>query len=655
MRDFIKYAAASAVGTLVGLFTLIALLGIGAVGMVGVLLASNSTESEPELDEASVLVFDLSTDIMDAVPYSGAGVVFEEAFYGGSYEAISLYSAISAIEAAAADEDITGIFLTGNTFEGFATLKEIRDALVAFKETSGKPIIAYETGWGERDYYLTSVADKVYLNPAGLMELNGFRAEIQFLAGALEKYGVGVQVLRVGRYKSAVEPFIRESSSPEEKQQTEALLTDLWQDFLTTASANRELTPEALQTIADGGGLLMAADAKAAGLVDEVAFFDEVREELRSLGDESEGDGDETEPDTEAEPETNDDTVAEADDTGTEDTGTEDTDSEAAEFDEDDVDTEDDFDPDEADSFPSVTLQAYSRMTAAESGGFFQDDTVAVVYAEGEIVSGEGVSPGLITSEGLVKTLRSVRRDNDVDAVVLRVNSPGGSALASEVIAREVSLLAEKKPLVISMGDYAASGGYMIAAPGSKIFASPSTITGSIGVYGLLLNFQEIANRNGITWDVMKTAKFADIGTVSRPQSEEELQIQQDFVNDLYDRFIGLVADARKVDKADINEVAQGRVWSGSDALAVDLVDEIGGLNDAIAAAAEAAELEDWQVQEFPRPQSLEEQIIESLFGSGVVSRLPWAKDPVSEELLKLREDLSILNTHVNAVGVIER
>ena len=638
MRDFLKYAAASAVGTLVGLFTLVALLGLGAMGMVGLILASSSNESEPELDEASVLVFDLSTDIMDAVPYSGAGVVFEEAFYGGSYEAISLYSAISAIEAAAEDEDITGIFLTGNTFEGFATLKEIRDALLDFKETSGKPIIAYETGWGERDYYLTSVADKIYLNPAGLMELNGFRAEIQFLAGALEKYGVGVQVLRVGRYKSAVEPFIRESSSPEEKQQTEALLTDLWQDFLQTASTNRDLTPQALQTIADGGGLLMAEEAKAAGLIDEVAFFDEVLRELRGLGDESADEDVETDAeaqDTESASDSNSDVVEDEVD--------------VAEVDDTDVE---DFDDD---SFPNVTLQAYSRMAAADDGGFFQDDTVAVVYAEGEIVSGEGVSPGLVTSEGLAKTLRQVRRDNDVSAVVLRVNSPGGSALASEIIAREVSLLAEEKPLVISMGDFAASGGYMIAAPGSKIFASPSTITGSIGVYGLLLNFQEIANRNGITWDVMKTAKFADIDTVSRPQSEEELQIQQDFVNDLYDRFIGLVADAREVDKAAINEVAQGRVWSGSDALEVDLVDEMGGLNDASAAAAEAAELEDWQVQEFPRPQSLEEQIIESLFGSGVVSRLPWAKDPVSEELLKLRDDLSTLGALNDPNGVYMR
>ncbi|MEO0758898.1 MAG: signal peptide peptidase SppA [Cyanobacteria bacterium J06648_16] len=635
MRDFLKYAAASALGTLVGLFTLIALLGIGAVGMVGVLLASGSSEPEPELDEASVLVFDLSTNITDAVPYSGAGVVFEEALSGDSYEAVSLYSAISAIEAAAEDEDITGIYLTGNTFEGFATLKEIRDALERFKE-SGKPVIAYETGWGERDYYLASVADKIYLNPAGLMELNGFRAEIQFLAGALDKYGVGVQVLRVGRYKSAVEPFIRETSSPEEKQQTQALLTDLWQDFLQTASTNRDFTPQTLQTLADNGGLLMAEEAKAAGLVDEVAFFDQVLKELRSLGDNKTAEPDADVEDAEV--------AGDADTDGVED--------EVDPSSLDETASEADF---SEDSFPNVTLQQYSRMVSRDSGGFFEDETVAVVYAEGEIVTGEGISPGVITSEGLVKTLRDVRRNDDVAAVVLRVNSPGGSALASEIIAREVRLLADKKPLMISMGDYAASGGYMIAAPGSQIFASPSTITGSIGVYGLLLNFQEIANRNGVTWDVMKTAKFADMETISRPQTDEELQIQQDFVNDLYDRFITLVANAREADKAAINEVAQGRVWSGSDALQVDLVDEMGGLSDAIAAAAAAAELEDWQVREFPRPQSLEEQIIESLFGSGVVSRLPWAQDPVSQELIKLREDLGVLSTLNDPNGVYMR
>ncbi|MEM8807707.1 MAG: signal peptide peptidase SppA, partial [Cyanobacteria bacterium P01_G01_bin.38] len=462
MRDFFKYAFASAIGTIVGLFTLMALVGIGAIGLIGVLVASSADEAKKtaEITEKSMLVFDLSTDIVDAVPYSGASIVFEETFSGQSYSAVSLYSALQAIEAAAEDDDIAGIYLTGNTNEGFATLREVRTALSQFKETSGKPVLAYTTGWNERDYYLTSVADTVYLNPVGLLEMNGFRAEIQFLAGALKKYGVGVQVLRAGRYKSAVEPFIRETSSPEEKQQTEAILSDLWQDFLTTVSRDRNLTAQQLQQLADTGGLLMADEAKTAGLVDQVSFFDEVLTELQTL--------------TDTDPE----------------------------------ETIDDENP-----FPAISLSAYSDIAAGSNNGLFKDDTIAVVYAAGEIVTGEGNTPGAITSDGLAQTLRQLRRDNDIKAIVLRVNSPGGSALASEIIAREVKLLVAEKPVIISMGDYAASGGYMIAAPGTEIFASPNTITGSIGVYGLVLNFKEIANRNGVTWDVLKTAKFADIDT----------------------------------------------------------------------------------------------------------------------------------------------
>ena len=440
----------------------------------------------------------------------------------------------------------------------------------------------------------------MYLNPAGIIELNGFRAEIQFLAGALDKYGVGVQVLRAGRYKSAIEPFTRTASSPEEKQQTQALLTDLWQEFLTTTSEARETTPEAIQAIAENQGLLPAAEAKAAGLIDQAAFYDDILAELRTL-------------------------TQQTDETWS----------------------------DDEDSFTQISLYRYSQ--TLDTTAFGNKDTIAVIYASGEIVDGDGSTPGLITSGGLSDTLRQARNDNDIQAVVLRVNSPGGSAIASEIIAREVELLAAEKPVIISMGNYAASGGYMISAPGDQIFATPGTITGSIGVYGLRLNFQEIANRNGITWDIIKTAKLADIDTVSRPQSEAELQLQQGFVNSLYDRFLTLVAEGRETPKEQINQVAQGRVWSGSDAQSANLVDQMGGLNDAIAAAAVAADLEDWQVEELPRPPSLEEQIFESLFGAGVIAKLPWAQDPISQEAMKLREELSLLKTLNDPQGVYMR
>ncbi|MEM9264379.1 MAG: signal peptide peptidase SppA [Cyanobacteria bacterium P01_F01_bin.13] len=599
MRDFLKYAAASALGTLIGLFGLVALLGVGALGLAGFFITSTTSEAEPEVEGNSVLVFDLATDIVDAVPYSGPSIALEEAFSGSTYRAISLHTALQTIEAAATDDNITAIYLTGNTNAGFATLKEVRTALEKFKVDSGKPVLANNTFWGERDYYLASVADTLYLNPAGVMELNGFRAEIQFLAGALDKYGVGVQVLRAGRYKSAVEPFTRTTSSPEEKQQTQALLTDLWQEFLTTTSEARETNPQAIQAIAENQGLLPATEAKSAGLIDEIAFYDDVLSELRNLTNQT-----------------------------------------------DEVWVEDE------DDFTQISLYSYSQTLDSVPAG---KDTVAVVYASGEIVDGDSPITGVITSGGLSDILRQVRNDDDIDAVVLRVNSPGGSAIASEVIAREVELLAEQKPVIVSMGNYAASGGYMIAAPGDQIFATPVTVTGSIGVFGLLLNFKEIANRNGVTWDVVKTAKLADIGTVSRPQSEDELKLQQGFVNTLYDRFLTLVAAGRELPKEKINQVAQGRVWSGTDAETANLVDQMGGLNDAIAAAAAAAELEDWQVEELPKPPSLEEQIIESLFGTGIVTKLPWAKDPISEQVMELQEDLTLLKTLNDPHGVYMR
>ncbi|MGB3297099.1 MAG: signal peptide peptidase SppA [Phormidesmis sp.] len=597
MRDFFKVAAASAVGTLVGLFSLMLLLGIGAFGLVGVLLSSAKTEPEVNLEDKSLLVFDLNTNLVDGVP-AEVGALF--GVYG-SERSVSLYDALEAIAAAAEDDKISGIYIKGASNEGLATLKEVRAALSEFK-ASGKPIWAYSTSFDERNYYITSVADNLVLAPVGTMEVNGFKSETQFLANALQKYGVGVQVLRVGRYKAAVEPFIRSQSSPEAKQQTQALIGDLWQDFLQTVSSDRKVTAEQLQAIADKGGLIESNQALSAGLVDKLGFYDEVLDGLKQL-------------------------------TGTE---TEEIDPEA-------------YTEDDEDVLPQTSLADYASIVKNERDRSGPDDAVAIVYAEGEIVMGDDVVPGSITSEGLASTLRRVRRDKDIKAVVLRVNSPGGSAVASEIITNEMQLLAKAKPLIVSMGDYAASGGYMISAPGAKIMASPTTITGSIGVFGLLLNFQEIANKNGITWDVVKTAKFADMQTITRPQTEAELAIQQGYTDTLYDRFMGIVAEGRSISKERVSQVAQGRVWSGEDAIAANLVDELGGLEDAIALAAKTAKLEDYSVSQFPELPSLEEQLLGSIFNTGVqtglASQLPWNKDPLTDQLLKLKEEFTLLES----------
>lgn len=590
MRDFFKYAAASALGTVVGLAVLLALLGIGATGLIAVLLTSASQEPQPKLDKKSVLVFDLSTDIQDAVPPSGAEVVLEEALSGSANQAISIKAALDGLEKAAQDDNIVGLFLTGNTGSGFATLQELHQAIAAFK-AQGKPVMAYAVDWSERDYYLTSIADEVILNPAGMLELNGFQAETQFLGGALKKYGIGVQVLRAGRYKSAVEPFERTESSPEDREQTQALLADLWQEFLKTTGESREVTPQVLQSIAEKGGLLMADEAKTAGLIDQVAYYDEVLGKLYEMAG--------VEP--------------------------EESDSESAQVTEEDL--------------PQIDLVAYSQLTAGDPAKT-SSNQVAVVYAAGEIVGGEG-GDGVIGSDSLNRTLREMRANEDVKAVVLRINSPGGGATASEEIAREVKRLSETKPVIISMGNLAASGGYMIATGGNQIFASSTTITGSIGVFGLLFNFKEIANTNGVTWDVVKTAKFADIQTVARPLTPEEFSLQQGIVLKFYDRFLSLVADSRDLTKTNVDQVAQGRVWSGIDAKGVKLVDQIGGLNDAIAAAAKAAGLEEWSVEEYPKPITLEEQIFESIFGD-IAVRVAQARNPVLREVESIQEDLQI-------------
>jgi protease IV len=586
MRDFFKVAAASAVGTLVGLFSLLLLVSIGAFGLIGVLLSSGDGDSEVALGDKSLLVFDLeNTNIIDGLPAAGGALL--DVY--GDQRSVSLYSSLEAIAAAAKDDKISGIFIKGNADEGLATLKEVRKALSDFK-ASGKPIWVYSTGFDEATYYLASVADNLVLAPVGSMELNGFRAETQFLANALQKYGVGVQVLRVGRYKSAIEPFIRNESSPESKQQTEALIGDLWKDFLQTVASDRDITPQQLQKLADEVALIEPKQALESGLVDRLAFYDEVLTELKTL------------------------------------TGT----------------PQDQADED----MPQMELADYAQMTTKAPDA--AADKVAVVYAEGNIVVGDEVIPGAITSEGMATALREIRHDESIKAVVLRVNSPGGSAIASEMIADEVKLLAKAKPLIVSMGDYAASGGYMIAAPGAKILASPTTITGSIGVYGLLLNFQEIANKNGVSWDVVKTAKFADMQTNVRPQTEAELKIQQGYVDSLYDRFMTIVADGRSVSKERVGQVAQGRVWTGEDAIAANLVDQLGGLNDAIALAAKTADIETYAVEEFPELPSIEEQLLDSVFGMGattLVSQLPWNKDPLTDQLLKLREEFTLLES----------
>ncbi len=600
MKDFFKYTFASLIGSILGITVIIG-LGFGGLIFFAVSIASKTKDVGPEVQEKSILVFDLGTNITDTRPISSTGEALQEALSSDQPTTITLRKVINTLDAAAKDQKIIGIYIKGSNTPGaigLANLQEIRQALQRFRET-GKTIIAYDMNWTEREYYLGSVADEIAINPFGVLEFNGLISQTMFLTGALDKFGIGVQVTRVGKYKSAVEPFTLEKMSPENRQQTLQLLQNIWGQYLQTIATSRNLTTQKLQAIADSKGILMANDALDGKLVDSVVYYDDVLKKLKELTGKKESDQ----------------------------------------------------------NFRQISLNKYGkvpRVTETLSNNVRSKNKIAVVYAEGEIVDGAG-TPRQVGGDRLAKVLRQLRVDDKVKAVVLRVNSPGGSASASEVIGREVKLISEEKPVIVSMGNIAASGGYWISMNADRIVAEPTTVTGSIGVFGVLFNVQELANENGITWDVVKVGEFADLNTTSRPKTEAELTLIQRMVDSIYEQFITNVATARNLSKEKVAEIAQGRVWSGADAQELGLVDEIGGIENAIKVAAEIAELGDsWKVEEYPKSRSLEQRIFRSL--SGVeVGVSTTSLDPLTAEFKKLQEELGSLRAMNDPYGIYTR
>ncbi len=591
MNNFLKQTFASLLGSLIGLMIF---CGVGTTGLLVLLFAVASSDTGPLVKNKSVLVFDLAMNITDASASSSE--TLQEVLSGTKTTRMSLRSVLDTLEKARSDKRIVGIYLDAThvsqatSVAGFATLKEIRQALEKFRAT-GKKVVAYGMEWSEREYYLSSVADTVVVNPLGAMEVNGFSSQPMFLTGALQKYGVGVQVVRVGKFKGAVEPYILNKLSPENRQQTQKLLDDVWSDWRTSVGGSRKINVQKLQSIADNQPILEAADAKQAGLVDKVAYYDQVVGELKQLTDSDRDDK----------------------------------------------------------TFRQIGIDDYAQVADKTSDTERRSkNEIAVVYAEGEIVDGQGVD-GQIGGDRFAKIFNQIRQDKDVKAVVLRINSPGGSATAADVMQREIQLTREKMPVVVSMGDIAASGGYWIATNSNRIFAEPTTITGSIGVFGLLLNFQKVANDNGITWDAVKTGKYADNQTVSRPKSPEELAVYQRSVNRIYGLFLDKVSQGRKLPQEKVAEIAQGRVWSGTAAKDIGLIDEIGGLDSAIESAAGLANLGDnWKLQEYPRSSSFSERFFgratdEVRSALGIEDTKIKAADPLSVELQKLQTEISVL------------
>jgi protease-4 len=603
MRNFLKQTFASLIGSLLGLFIF---AGLGTTGLFLLILAATSSKNTgPEVKDKSVLVFDLSMKITDGAPSSSE--VLQNTLSGVDDERMALYKVLETLEKARRDPRIVAIYLDGTRTNeasgiGYASLKEVRQALEKFR-AAGKKIIAYGGNWSEREYYVSSVADTVVLNPVGMMEVNGLSSQPMFLTGALQKYGIGVQVVRVGKFKGAVEPFILPKLSPENREQTQKLLDDVWTEWRTAVGTSRKINPQQLQAIADNQAVLEATEAKTNGLVDQVAYQDQVVSDLKKL-----------------------------------------TNSEKKDK-----------------TFRQINLANYAQVSG-KSWGIERESAnkIAVVYAEGEIVDGKGET-GEVGGERFAKYFNRLRQDNKVKAVVLRINSPGGSATAAEVMQREVRLTREVKPVVVSMGDVAASGGYWIASDSNRIFAEPNTITGSIGVFGLLFNGQKLANDNGITWDSVKTGRYADSQTISRPRSPQELAIYQRSVNRIYNMFLNKVSQGRKLPEQKVAEIAQGRVWSGVAAKEIGLVDEIGGLNTAIAYAAKQANLGDnWEIQEYPRSSGFGERFFgrvteEARTVLGVEEAKLKQSNPLNTELQKLQQEIGMLQKMNDPQGVYAR
>jgi protease-4 len=575
MKDFFKSFFA----------TLLALVVAGGIatllffGLVAVLGASG----KPTVPSKAVLVFDLDTSLTDAEREPEAGEALGEVLGGGGIHSQALPAVIEALDRAAGDARITALFLTGNLQGGGpAQLRELRAAIQRFK--AKKPVLAYNMGWSKRDYYLAAGATTLYINPFGEMEVNGIASEPMFFGEAFKKYGVEVQVTRVGKFKSAVEPFITDHMSEPNRQQVQKLLDDIWGEWKDSVAKDRQKAPLDLQAIADEQGLVEAEDAKKLGLVDRVAPYDEVLGELKKLSGKQGKDKD----------------------------------------------------------FPQIALATYAGIDGEAKSGRTR---IAVVVAEGDIVDGEGKA-SQAGGDRLSRELRRLRLDDRVKAVVLRVNSPGGSVAASELIQREVVLTKAVKPVVVSMGQLAASGGYWISTYGNRIFAEPTTITGSIGVFGLLPNVKKLANEHGITWDSVQTAKLANPMTFARPKNDLELNRIQGLVDHIYAQFIAKVAESRKMKPEAVQEIAQGRVWSGQEAIKLGLVDELGGLGDAVNHAAKLVKAEDdfYVVGPEHEPDTLKE-LIRSL-GQGKPRKLarPGPVELLAESFKLQLERLSALN-----------
>lgn len=574
MKKFLQQILASAIGSFAGFFLFFIVTSGGFLVLLIALLMSNNPT---KIENQSALVFNLTSQISD---YQNE-VNFSSLLSDNS-NILNLREITSAINKAAKDDRISALYLDGsegNILAGYGTLNEIRTALENFRQ-SGKKIIAYNVSAGEKDYFLTSIADEISLNPMGMMELNGLASSQLFFADAFAKYGIGVQIIRVGKYKSAIEPFILSNYSPESKLQTTELLDDIWDSFLEKTSKNRSLVKNNFDNIANEKGILSSQESQNLKLIDQVNYEDQIIDKLKTI-----------------------------------------TNSKNQE------------------DFRQVDIKTYLNANPVAEN--YSNNKIAILYLEGTIVDGEG-QIGQVGSSRYIEEIRKIRQDKNIKGVVARINSPGGSAVASELILRELQLTAKEKPVVVSMGDVAASGGYWIATVGEKIFANDTTITGSIGVFGVLFNIEDIAKANGINNGIVKTNKLADLADSFNAKTPEELAIYQDNVERIYDLFLQKVSQARKIPIEQVNQIAQGRVWSGKSAQEKGLVDEIGGLDQAIEYLNTKLALNNkYQISNYPEQRSFETELLMKLSNSKIAEQLS-EKETLAQLIWKSNTELEL-------------
>lgn len=537
MKEFLRSMLATIAGIIVVGFIFFILSLFTITGFIAM------SESETTVRENSIFLLDLTGNVSERYQQNPLDQIL-----GEKQTTYGLDDILSSIKKAKENENIKGIYLNAGAYNcSTASLQAIRNALVDFKE-SGKFIVAYSGMYTQSAYYIASVADKIIVNPSGNIMWHGLSAQTMFFTDLLKKVGIEMQIFRVGTYKSAVEPFTETAMSQANREQTQAFVSSLWEQFVTDVSVSRNLTPERLNELADLNMDFQPAETYIEnGLADTLMYKDGVLTYLKKLTDCKEDQ--------------------------------------------------------ELSVLTLNDMTNVKRNTPKDKSG----NIIAVYYAYGEIDSQADIAYDEgINSEKVIKDLRKLRENKDVKAVVLRVNSPGGSAYASEQIWREVSLLKEEKPVIVSMGDYAASGGYYISCAATQIVAEPTTLTGSIGIFGMFPDVSKLVNdKLDIHIDGVKTNQLSDIGIINRPFNPEEQALIQNMVNEGYELFTKRCADGRNIPIEELKKIAEGRVWTGAMAKELNLVDELGGLDKAIAIAADTANVENYTILSYPAKEDI--------------------------------------------------